>query len=165
MAFFATLLTIPTWNWTQFPFQYACATSEIYFAREWITWLALIVAMAISRLRSHFPRGFSQTLSSFTPRINRSPMSDSRSAPKTHDCESEMFSEIRPNCASQIFFHMTVGKQIVQGECFVNERQPKFNHRNMKIARDDSTVKLGCSAWCGLPLNASERTSERALCC
>lgn len=24
------------------------------------------------------------------------------------------------------FFHMTIGKQIVQGELFMNERQPKF---------------------------------------
>ena len=36
-------------------------------------------------------------------------------------------------------------------------------HRNIKIARDDSAVTLGCSDWCGLPLNASERISERAL--
>ena len=36
-------------------------------------------------------------------------------------------------------------------------------HRNMKIARDDSTVKLGCSDWCGLPLNALKRISEQAL--
>ena len=36
-------------------------------------------------------------------------------------------------------------------------------HQNIEIARDDSTVTLGCSDWCGLPLNASERISERAL--
>ena len=36
-------------------------------------------------------------------------------------------------------------------------------HRNMKIALDDSAVKLGCSDWCGLPPNASERISEKAL--
>ena len=35
--------------------------------------------------------------------------------------------------------------------------------RNMKIARDDSAVKLGCSDWCGLPLKALERISEKAL--
>ena len=36
-------------------------------------------------------------------------------------------------------------------------------HQNIEIARDDSTVTLACSDWCGLPLNASERISERAL--
>ena len=36
-------------------------------------------------------------------------------------------------------------------------------HRNMKIARDDSDVKLGCYDRCGLPLNTSLRISERAL--
>ena len=36
-------------------------------------------------------------------------------------------------------------------------------HRNMKIARDDSAAKLGCSDWCDFPLNASERISEQAL--
>ena len=37
--------------------------------------------------------------------------------------------------------------------------------RNMKIARYESAVKIGCSDWCGLPLNVLERTSEQALCC
>ena len=32
-------------------------------------------------------------------------------------------------------------------------------HRNMKIARDDSAANLGCSDWCGFPLNTSERIS------
>ena len=36
-------------------------------------------------------------------------------------------------------------------------------HRNMKIARDDSAAKLGCSNRCDFPLNASERISEQAL--
>ena len=36
-------------------------------------------------------------------------------------------------------------------------------HRNIRIARDDNTVTLGCSDWCGLPLNASERVSEQTL--
>ena len=36
-------------------------------------------------------------------------------------------------------------------------------HRNMTIAWDDSAIELGCSDWCGLPLNASERISEQAL--
>ena len=35
-------------------------------------------------------------------------------------------------------------------------------HRNIKIARDDSTVTLGCSDWCGLALSAWERISEQA---
>ena len=52
---------------------------------------------------------------------------------------------------------MTCRKQTVQGECFMN-------HRNMKIARDDSApLKPRCSDSCGLPLNASERISEQAL--
>ena len=38
-------------------------------------------------------------------------------------------------------------------------------YRNMKIAWDDSAVKLGISVLCGLPLNASERISEQALSC
>ena len=49
--------------------------------------------------------------------------------------------------------------QTLQGECFLNERQ----HRDMKIARDDSAAKLGNSDWCDFPLNASERISEQAL--
>ena len=36
-------------------------------------------------------------------------------------------------------------------------------HRNMKIARDDSAAKLGCSDRCDFQLNASERISEQAL--
>ena len=36
-------------------------------------------------------------------------------------------------------------------------------HRNMKIARFDSALKLGCSDRCGLPLNTSGRISEEAL--
>ena len=36
-------------------------------------------------------------------------------------------------------------------------------HPNMKIARDDSAAKLGCSDLCDFPLNASERISEQAL--
>ena len=35
--------------------------------------------------------------------------------------------------------------------------------RNMKIARDDSAVKLGCSDLCGLPLKALEKISEKGL--
>ena len=35
-------------------------------------------------------------------------------------------------------------------------------HRNIKIAKDDSAVKLGCRDLCGLPFNASERISEQS---
>ena len=38
-------------------------------------------------------------------------------------------------------------------------------HWNMKIARDDSAVKLGSSDWRGLPLNASERILGQVLSC
>ena len=33
----------------------------------------------------------------------------------------------------------------------------------MKVAWDDSVVKLACCDYCGLPLNASERIPEQAL--
>ena len=35
-------------------------------------------------------------------------------------------------------------------------------YRNMKIAWNNSAVKLGCSDWCDLQLNATERISEHA---
>ena len=35
-------------------------------------------------------------------------------------------------------------------------------HRNMKIARNDSAAKLGCSDWYDFPLNVSERISEQS---
>ena len=38
-------------------------------------------------------------------------------------------------------------------------------HRNMKIAWDDSAVKLGSCNWCGLSLNAPKKISEQALSC
>ena len=38
-------------------------------------------------------------------------------------------------------------------------------HRNIKIARYEIAVKLGCCDWCGLPLNASERISGKTLSC
>ena len=41
-----------------------------------------------------------------------------------------------------------------------NERQI---HKDMKIAQDDSTVKLGYFVRCGLPLHVSERIPEQAL--
>ena len=36
-------------------------------------------------------------------------------------------------------------------------------HGNVKIARDDSALTLGCSDRCGLSLNSSEGISEQAL--
>ena len=35
-------------------------------------------------------------------------------------------------------------------------------HKYMKIARDDSIVKLDCCDSCGLPLHASERISDQS---
>ena len=56
------------------------------------------------------------------------------------------------------FFHMIIKNQTVQA-CLLWMKDSRV-YRNMKIAQDDSTVKLGCSEWCGLPLNASERASD-----
>ena len=56
------------------------------------------------------------------------------------------------------FFHMIIKNQTVQA-CVLWIKDSRV-YRNMKIARDDSAVKLGCSEWCGLPLNASERASD-----
>ena len=44
--------------------------------------------------------------------------------------------------------------------CMNNERRI---HKDMKIAQDDSTVKLGYFVRCGLPLHVSERIPEQAL--
>ena len=49
---------------------------------------------------------------------------------------------------------MTIRKQTVQSICFLTERHPI--HRNMKIVRGDSALKLGCCDWEGLPLEASK---------
>ena len=58
-------------------------------------------------------------------------------------------------------FHMTSKKQTVQGGVlWMNDSRI---HQEMKIARNDSAVKLVCSDWCGLPLNTSEGLSEQAL--
>ena len=35
-------------------------------------------------------------------------------------------------------------------------------HRNMKIAWNDSAVKLGYFDWCGLPLKTSKRIPKQA---
>ena len=56
------------------------------------------------------------------------------------------------------FFHMIIKNQTVQA-CVLWIKDSRV-YRNMKIARDDSAVNLGCSEWCGLPLNASERASD-----
>lgn len=56
--------------------------SDISLALEWVTWLALIVSMALSKLMSHFPGSSSRTRSSFTPRIRRLRTQDSHSVPK-----------------------------------------------------------------------------------
>ena len=77
-----------------------------------------------------------------------------------------MFSEIQSNCGLQehaSFFHMTIRKQSVKA-CVLWMNDGRI-YWNMKIAQDDSAVKLGCNDWCGLPLNVSERISEQALNC
>ena len=56
------------------------------------------------------------------------------------------------------FFHMIIKNQTVQA-CVLWMKDSRV-YWNMKIARDDSAVNLGCSEWCGLPLNASERASD-----
>ena len=62
---------------------------------------------------------------------------------------------------TQVFFTWQVeNKQVKASVLWMNDSRI---HRNIKIARDDSAVTLGCSDWCGLPLNASERISEQAL--
>ena len=85
-----------------------------------------------------------------------------------YNTESESKISVQRNSAelwlikTHKFFHMTSRKQTVQSECFMNERQPN-SPGNMKIVQDDSAIKLGCSDWCGLPINASGRMSEQAL--
>ena len=85
-----------------------------------------------------------------------------------YNTESESKISVQRNSAelwlikTRKFFYMTSKKQTVQSECFMNERQPN-SPGNMKIVQDDSAIKLGCSDWCGLPLNASGRMSEQAL--
>ena len=75
-----------------------------------------------------------------------------------------MFSEIRPNRGSQkyaSYFTWQVENKLFKASVlWMNNNRI---HRNMTIAWDDSAIELGCSDWCGLPLNASERISEQAL--
>ena len=75
-----------------------------------------------------------------------------------------MFSEIRPNRGSQkyaSYFTWQVENKLFKASVlWMNDSRIR---RNMKIARDDSAAKLGCSDWCDFPLNASERISEQAL--
>ena len=75
-----------------------------------------------------------------------------------------MFSEIRPNRGSQkyaIYFTWQEENKLFKASVlWMNESRIQ---QDMKIVRNDSAVKPGCSDWCGLPLNASERLSEQAL--
>ena len=80
------------------------------------------------------------------------------------ESESEMFIEILPNHGSQkyaSYFTCQVENKLFKASVlWMNDSRI---HQDMKIARNDSAVKLGYSDWCGLPLNASERISEQAL--
>ena len=75
-----------------------------------------------------------------------------------------MFSEIRPNRGSQkyasYFTWQLENKLFKASVLWMNDSRI---HQDMKIARNDSAVKLGCSDWCGLALNALERLLEQAL--
>ena len=71
------------------------------------------------------------------------------------------FSRIMAHKNTRVFSHDKVENKLFKASVFwMNDSRI---HRNMKIARDDSTAKLGCSDWCDFPLNASERISEQAL--
>ena len=59
------------------------------------------------------------------------------------------------------FSHMTIRKQTTRDVCCMNNE--RRIHKDMKIAQDDSTVKLGYFVRCGLPLHVSERIPEQAL--
>ena len=61
---------------------------------------------------------------------------------------------------TSFFTWQVENKQFKEGVLWRNDSRI---HRNIKIARDDSAVTLGCTDWCGLPLNSSERISEQAL--
>ena len=80
------------------------------------------------------------------------------------ESESGMFSEIWPNRGSQkyasYFTWKDENKLFKASVLWMNDSQI---HQDMKIVRNDSAVKLGCSDWCGLPLNALERLLEQAL--
>ena len=60
----------------------------------------------------------------------------------------------------KFFTRQVENKQFKASILWINDSRI---HRNIKIARDNSAVTLGCSDWCGLPFHASERTSEQAL--
>ena len=71
------------------------------------------------------------------------------------------FSRIMAHKNTRVFSHDKVENKLFKASVFwMNDSRI---HRNMKIARDDSAAKLGCSDWCDFPLNASERISEQAL--
>ena len=71
------------------------------------------------------------------------------------------FSRIMAHKKREFFSHDKVENKLFKAIVFwTNDRRI---HRNMKIARDDSAAKLGCSDWCDFPPNASERISEQAL--
>ena len=71
------------------------------------------------------------------------------------------FSQIMARKNTRIFSHDKIENKLFKASFFlVNDSRI---HWNMKIARDDSTTKLGRSDWRDFPLNASERISEHAL--
>ena len=71
------------------------------------------------------------------------------------------FRRIMAHKNTWVFSHDKVENKLFKASVFwMNDSRI---HRNMKIARDDSAAKLGCSDWCDFPLNASERISEQAL--
>ena len=71
------------------------------------------------------------------------------------------FSRIMAHKNTRVFSHDKVENKLFKASVFwMNDSRI---HRNMKIARDDSTAKLGCSNWSDFLLNVSERISEWAL--
>ena len=71
------------------------------------------------------------------------------------------FSRIMAHKNMRVFSHDKVENKLFKASVFwMNDSRI---HWNMKIARDDSAAKLGCSDWSDFPLNASERISEQAL--
>ena len=65
-------------------------------------------------------------------------------------------SRIATHKNTQVFFTLQVEKKLLKAS--VLWKEDSRIHRNIKIARDGRAIKLGCSDWCCLPLNASERT-------
>ena len=75
-----------------------------------------------------------------------------------------MFSETRPNRGSQkyaSYFTWQVENMLFKAS--VLWMNGSRIHQDMKIAWNDSAIKLGCSDWCGLPLNASEGYQSKLL--